>query len=404
MFSCEQSFNMVDSLDKNLSYLTLHPVSPTVIVNKEIKLSVTGGVPPYIYNVTAGSVNSDTGVYTASATAGSVPLVVKDSSGLVLNTNIEVVSESGTRPLTISPESFDIIISTTGQFTASGGIPPYTYSLTSGIVLGSINTTTGLYTASATTGSDKVTVQDSTGSTASAVINIINPRAINTYTLKDFTVNSGVNVVTKTTVSGSFKINSPVDGSHDMFWNIMCTSGGFPETVIDSGTVSASSVSQGTDYTVNFSGDWPERVGSYILTVNAYFIGASTTITPISSVTHHAALGVDYKIRQIVCDFTYVPSGSPATINIQIQNIGDNGTADISWQAYLSSDDNIGSGDILLDSGTTSSVANGTPETVLVNSLWPSTGNYIIYAVISSSDDNNSANNQFVFVQEIEVY
>lgn len=403
--SCEQSFKFTESLDNNLNYLTIFPEAPKVTVNKDIKLSVTGGKPPYILNVTGGgSVNSSTGIYTAGPTSGDVSLVVRDSTGLTLNRTIAVEAEAGPRPLTLSPVSVDVYISTSSTFTASGGVPPYTYSLTTGTVLGSINTTTGLYTAPVTIGKDTVTVQDSTGSTVSSAVNIINPRAISTYTLKDFVVNSGVNVVAKAPVTGSFKVNSPVNGTNGMFWNILCTSGGFPDTVIDSGTISAGVITQGVDYTVSFSGNWPERVGSYILVLNAYFVGASTTITPISSTTYHAAQGVDYRIKQIVCDFTYAASGSPATISIQIENIGDNGTAGITWQAYLSADDNIGSDDILISSGSTSSVSNLTPETVLVNCIWPSAGDYILYARISSSDDNNSNNNQHVLIKDIEVY
>ena len=68
--------------------------------------------------------------------------------------------------LTISPVSVTVTVNGTCVFTATGGTPPYRFSVTSGS--GTINAGTGVYTAPGAPSSDAIQVSDAAGGTAEA--------------------------------------------------------------------------------------------------------------------------------------------------------------------------------------------------------------------------------------------
>jgi hypothetical protein len=61
------------------------------------------------------------------------------------------------------------------SFGASGGTPPYVFSVEPGGAGGTIDPSTGIYTAPAVTGVDTVEVTDATTATAAAIIGVCNP-------------------------------------------------------------------------------------------------------------------------------------------------------------------------------------------------------------------------------------
>lgn len=69
-------------------------------------------------------------------------------------------------PLAVSPLTATVIVNGTCTFTASGGTPPYRFSIVSGS--GTINAETGVYTAPAAPSSDPIQVGDAAGGTAEA--------------------------------------------------------------------------------------------------------------------------------------------------------------------------------------------------------------------------------------------
>ncbi len=68
--------------------------------------------------------------------------------------------------LAISPLSATLSVSASCTFTASGGTPPYRFSVVSGA--GAIDQDTGVYTAPTTPSTDTVAVSDAAGATAEA--------------------------------------------------------------------------------------------------------------------------------------------------------------------------------------------------------------------------------------------
>jgi hypothetical protein len=96
------------------------------------------------------------------------------------NNNGQSISSSGSSPaavsgLTLGGSTSQVSPYGTAQFTASGGNPPYTYSIYSNGSGGSINSTSGQYQAGANNNvTDYIQVNDSAGATAQASIYVSN--------------------------------------------------------------------------------------------------------------------------------------------------------------------------------------------------------------------------------------
>jgi alpha-tubulin suppressor-like RCC1 family protein len=189
--------------------LGISPSSITVAVNNTVNFSAAGGVSPYTYSVFSGSGTINTsGVFTASASAGLVTVRVTDSIGATSDAFVTV-----NPALTLSPLSQVININDSLQFTASDGVPPYTFSILSGT--GSIDSSSGLYTAPVSSGNAQIEVADSYGNTVTANIIITSPMnispssitlAVNNQTT--FTVAGGTGPYTYSMVSGGGSINA----------------------------------------------------------------------------------------------------------------------------------------------------------------------------------------------------
>ncbi len=76
-------------------------------------------------------------------------------------------------PLVILPVSVLLYTGDTCRFSASGGSPPYSFSVVPQTGCGSIETGTGLYTAPAGPINDVIQVQDSTGATSQATATVL---------------------------------------------------------------------------------------------------------------------------------------------------------------------------------------------------------------------------------------
>ena len=82
-----------------------------------------------------------------------------------------MASGSAGGPLAISPLSATVTVNATCTFTASGGTPPYKFSVTGS---GTIDPGTGVYTAPAAPSSDSVQVSDTAGGPpASARVSVV---------------------------------------------------------------------------------------------------------------------------------------------------------------------------------------------------------------------------------------
>jgi hypothetical protein len=147
------------------------PLSKNLLINTTQQISVSGGKTPYIYTVEAGpGTISNTGLFTAGATAGDVIIRVKDSL-----TGDQSLTYKVATPLNISPTSAVVIGGNTVQFTATGGLTPYTYSLTQGV--GSISQS-GLFSAPVVEGTSRIRLTDAMGQTQNVNIDIIAPLTV----------------------------------------------------------------------------------------------------------------------------------------------------------------------------------------------------------------------------------
>lgn len=159
------------------SSLTISPSTKTVLTNSTRTFTSTGGVPPYTYSVETvggGDIHPVTGEYTAAAGAGGPYTIrVEDSIGNTSDASINTVTSS---TLKITPNAVGINVNDTQSFVATGGTPPYVYSVESGD--GIIDANTGEYTAPSTAGSVTVAVTDATDFTVTASVVIYNPAAI----------------------------------------------------------------------------------------------------------------------------------------------------------------------------------------------------------------------------------
>ena len=152
--------------------LAIKPAVATVDVASTLDFVASGGVSPYSYGIAAGggTIGQATGVYTAPNTAGSAAITVTDGSGATSVASVTVAAASAA--LLISPTSLTITINVTYQFTATGGVTPYTFSLYSGSASGSV-TASGLFTATSTAGTALVRVTDAAGSTSDATVSVV---------------------------------------------------------------------------------------------------------------------------------------------------------------------------------------------------------------------------------------
>lgn len=82
LFSCQQPFDLTTILDgESGKSLSIEPSSAIVTINESITLTAAGGVPPYTFSIEKGNgtIESDTGVYTAPSQPGTDIIKVVDS-------------------------------------------------------------------------------------------------------------------------------------------------------------------------------------------------------------------------------------------------------------------------------------------------------------------------------------
>lgn len=154
--------------------LKITPSSGELSTDKayELKFQATGGTPPYSWSVSSSSLGTvnNSGLYTSRPVPGNNTIVVTDGRGSVASASVRQNAVSVTS-LRISPSSSTVQVDAFGktvQFQASGGVPPYTWSVSISR-LGTINGA-GLYTLENSEGVNTISVRDSQGSIATATV------------------------------------------------------------------------------------------------------------------------------------------------------------------------------------------------------------------------------------------
>jgi hypothetical protein len=83
--ACE-NFLLSDALDDPSGGggpLSVSPISATLLVDTKCVFTATGGAPPYVFSVQSGggTIDADSGIYTAPSTPGSAVIQVRDDNG-----------------------------------------------------------------------------------------------------------------------------------------------------------------------------------------------------------------------------------------------------------------------------------------------------------------------------------
>jgi hypothetical protein len=150
----------------------IRPQSLTLAEGSVFPFSVSGTQSPFSYQVVSGpgSVNAS-GRFTAGALSGVSPetaiLRVTDQAGNSSHATITI-----NPALLLSPSAVNLAKNSAQTFSATHGVPPYTFSMISGN--GVIHPTTGVYAAPSQIGVDIIKVRDALGNEASAAIAIQN--------------------------------------------------------------------------------------------------------------------------------------------------------------------------------------------------------------------------------------
>lgn len=153
--------------------LVVTPVGVTIATQSNYQFQVTGGTPPYTFQVpaTIGTIQAS-GLFTSGNTPGSAQITLSDSEGQNSSAYVKVVG-----PVSISPTAAQVGGGGVVSFSATGGQSPYAYSVRSG--QGSIQTSTGVYTAGALSGVATIRVVDAIGQTSDGVVTITPALSLN---------------------------------------------------------------------------------------------------------------------------------------------------------------------------------------------------------------------------------
>jgi len=296
--------------------------------------------------------------------------------------------------LAISPSSTTVPPNGTIQFTASGGVPPYTFSILSG-GSGTIDPSTGLYTAPPTPGTTYVQVMDKNGATAKATLTNVD------YSVTSVTPPS-TSLYAGGTASGSFSVQNvgTAAGAQTVSWTVYVSttntlsSGG--ATTFAQGTTPA--LGAGASTSVPFTGTWPTTPGTYYLIATVFstdgLVAPNNTMAS-SGVTITAA-SVNYVASSVT--ITSAASAAPGTAmtgSFTLTNSGANGgTQYVTWEAYASTTTTITGSSVLLDSGNHAPLGAGTGTSITVTGTWPlAYGDYYLVVKSSVPVDSNASNN-----------
>jgi subtilisin family serine protease/uncharacterized protein YjdB len=140
--------------------VAITPQTGTLAAGQILQFSATGGTAPYTWSSSnpATATVSATGLLTA-VSAGTSTVTVTDNLGSAITSGTITVTQTQ-----ISPNSSFIGVGQTLQFSAIGGVTPYTWS-SSNTAIASINATSGLLT-SLSAGSVIISATDNIGQTA----------------------------------------------------------------------------------------------------------------------------------------------------------------------------------------------------------------------------------------------
>ena len=214
--------------------------------------------------------------------------------------------------------------------------------------------------------------------------------------------NTGTPADISTVISETFQVqNTGMDNSSsDIIWSAYISADSFldgGDTIFDSGSIISlnSGVSSGN---ISLSGSWPSISGSYflIVTVSSADEIDSTNNTLASGAFTITDPDIDYEVISVTNTGTPADISTAISETFQLQNTGgDNGSSDILWSAYISTDTFLDGSDTIFDSGSIISLNSGALSgNISLSGTWPSVaGTYYLILAVSSADETDNTNN-----------
>jgi hypothetical protein len=150
--------------------LTFTPVSTNVVAGTAVTFTPGGGSGSYTCSLVSGTGTLVPATYTYTTISSETSVIRLLDTITLLTKDATVLAYD---PLIITPNSVSVAEGTTYPFSASGGIPPYTYTRTAGT--GTINPSTGLFTAPFVVETDTVKVTDSIANFSTASVTVPAP-------------------------------------------------------------------------------------------------------------------------------------------------------------------------------------------------------------------------------------
>ena len=223
-----------------------------------------------------------------------------------------------TKPVSIAPAAGTIIIGSSLTFSATGGTPPYSFSLVSGP--GAIDGSTGVFAASAV-GAVVIRVTDKNKNTSDAKITITSTGLLDVdYTVSGFThtgpliaggpLSESCTLQNLGTDAGSFSVQWTAYVSSD---SLMTISAG--DTVINAGTTGPIGAAPAST-SIGITGTWPGAHGPYYLKVKVSAPDDTNTTNNIEpSAAVYTTTYVDYTPVSVQLNASGQVAGGPLSCN-----------------------------------------------------------------------------------------
>jgi hypothetical protein len=402
----------------NDTALLIAPATVTIPINSTVNFMGRGGRLPYSFALVAGtgSVDAATGLYTAPATAGNATVRVTDSKDQHSDALVTVITTIGA--LAISPPLVNTGPGGSLRFMATGGSPPYTFTLTAnGSLTATVNASTGDYSTGVSLGTDLVQVTDSVMATSTATVNVSAAVTNVDYTVSATSFPATGMGSTDIPASAYFTIknNGSAAGTKPVSWWMYISADGTlgsGDLLLASGST-ASGLNAGATLDVYPTGRWPAESGSRWLFV---MLAAADDLSPGNDTSSGSPLTlsppqVNYTVPLVDITYTTPAITAPATAisgTFRVMNTGIcDGSQWVSWMVYASADQTIDGTDVLVAAGNTPKLAAGAKSPAIPCGEWPlNYGNYYLLFQISSPEDVDSSDDttSIGFVTPVGIY